>query len=91
MFLKLRRKAIKVFMGEQRNFEDSFYPGDRITYIKDNLRKPVEVEILQVLPSQTLWVKNFHTGKEYRIYQYQLTERYKDTSRPGCTPAIAAG
>jgi hypothetical protein len=90
MFQKQRRKAISVFIGEQKNFEDSFYPGDRVTYTKDNLRKPVEVVILQVLPGQTLWVRNSYTGKEYRIYQYQLTERYKNTSRPGRVPAVAA-
>jgi CRISPR/Cas system CSM-associated protein Csm5 (group 7 of RAMP superfamily) len=90
MIQKRREKAIGVFMGEQKTFEDSFYPGDRVTYIKDNLKKPVEVEILQVLPSQTLWVRNSYTGKEYRIYQYQLTERYKFTSRPGYALAMAA-
>lgn len=91
MIQKQREKAIGVFMGEQKNFEDSFCPGDRVTYIKDNLKKPVEVEILQVLPGQTLWVRNSCTGKEYRIYQYHLTEKYRNTSRPGYISAAVAG
>jgi hypothetical protein len=90
MIQKLREKAISVFMDEQKIFEDSFYPGDRVTYIKDNLKKPVEVKILQVLSGQTLWVRNSYTNKEYRIYQYQLTERYKLTSRPRRIPVAAA-
>jgi hypothetical protein len=91
MIQKRREKAIGVFMDEQKIFEDSFYPSDRVTYTKDNLKKPVEVEILRVLPGQTLWVRNSYTSKEYRIYQYQLTDRYKLTSRPGRVPAIAVG